>query len=240
MLNQVEQELLDWAQQVVTDAASSVAVIRQRPAAGDGNPGISLYMQALLRPAQQPSAHLATREQLMHCNLSYLVALASPDADSIVREAELGALQQLLLMGMQHPVYEVRLDPPTVDVWQAYGAVPRPAFSLLAPCLLREPQPVPPLVTSLQMAVKGSARLRGRVVDSEERPIPGALVEFQQTKTRTDSRGRFALTVPHVDAASESEATYEVAVSARRRTARATVAVADASNCLINFPNEEE
>lgn len=87
------------------------------------------------------------------------------------------------------------LEPPSPQIWWAFGVKPRPLLLFDVPVQIARPGPTAPLVRQpLQVRETPMQSLHGRVVGPGDIALAGMQVEMASTgqATHTDSRGRFA------------------------------------------------
>jgi hypothetical protein len=125
----------------------------------------------------------------LQISLRYLVTVWGEETADVHR-----TLGQLIFAEMDHPEYQVDLEPAPVALWTAFGISPRPSFILTAPARLDRAEPDSPLVR-VPPVVKGTPVVSffGRVLGPEAIPLANIAVEFPslQLTTRTDHKGFF-------------------------------------------------
>jgi hypothetical protein len=103
-------------------------------------------------------------------------------------------LCQLLFAAMEHPEYEVELEPVPAEVWTAFGTIPMPSFMLCLPLRLERPEaPVRLIRSPIEVNQSPLASMEGTILGPEQTPLTNARVELSTHNlvTRTDIKGRF-------------------------------------------------
>jgi len=188
MIEEIDQRLSDWIGSVL---AEDVEVSLFPPGdLGDKNI-VGLYLKDIL-----PSAPTrGTRRPPLQVLLRYLVTARAKSPQEAHR-----ILSQLLFAAMEHPDYEVELDPIPAQVWTAFGSIPMPAFMLRLPLRVERPEkPVRLIRSPIEVQQSPLARMEGMVMGPDETPLANARVELSTHNlvARTDVKGRFIFpTVP--------------------------------------------
>ena len=227
MIDEVDRRLREWAATVVGEVPVSLAPpSRER----EGEAGVGLYLFDL---AESPSPRTSGPQPLQFL-LRYLVTASSPEPEEAHR-----LLGELLFAALETPEMEVEVGAVPVALWQAFGAAPRPAFTLRMPMLKeRRKRPVRRVLEPLVVEASRLARLAGVVLGPGDLPLAGARVELPalNVSTRTDFQGRFQF------AAVPEGATGVLRVQARgRELAVAPERPADPESPLIvRFPLMED
>ena len=137
-------------------------------------------------PVQQ--ARGPKQEVRLQIALRYLVT-ASGDTPQNAHQL----LARLLFAAMQNAEFEVEKDPPPIQVWQAFGIAPRPAFTVRH--ILSQELPKKPVrfVHEVVVQTVPVGSLAGTIVGPQEIPLADALVELPSinASVRTDHNGRF-------------------------------------------------
>jgi hypothetical protein len=125
----------------------------------------------------------------LQLSLRYLVTTWAKQSEEAHR-----LLGELAFAAMEHPEFEVKLNPIPAETWKALGIIPRPSFILQIP--LRKEQPAPPtryVREPLVVQATPVTSLTGIVLGPDDVPIARASVEIPtlQLSTRTDVHGRF-------------------------------------------------
>lgn len=184
MLEQTEQQLIDWARE--SAGIDDVALSLTRRARGGR--GVSFHLLNIRpRPLGRGGADMPD----LRATLEYLVTTWAPT----VREAN-DLLAQIFVEAMRHPRYHLVEPPDPLAVWTALRLKHRPSFQLEVQLTVPWPKTVAPLVTaSPSVAGEAVGRLLGRVVGPGEIAVPGAIVRVPSISksTRTDGRGLFAI-----------------------------------------------
>lgn len=133
MLNEADQQMLEWARSVVPDVPVAIAP----PPAPDAKPGVRIHLLSIApvqaaRGAKRPPLELA---------LHYLVTTISAEEPEAHRW--LGALA---FRAMDVKKWSLVSEPPDADVFRAFGIAPRPAFVVRVPWRLQRNDPEAPLV----------------------------------------------------------------------------------------------
>ena len=182
MINEVDQRLMEWIGTVVTDIEVSLFPPKDM---GDKKV-VGLYLKDILPSAP---AH-GTRRPPLQVLLCYLItswAKNPMDAHHM--------LGQLLFAALEHPEYEVDLEPIPAEVWTAFGTQPCPSFMLRLPLRFERPDETIHLVRS-PVEVKKSpiSSMYGVVMGPGDTPLSNARVELPSNSlvARTDANGRFS------------------------------------------------
>jgi hypothetical protein len=175
--------LVRWAREVVGDAAVHLG---PPPPFTPGH-GVAIR---LLDITPQPVPR-ERRYRRLHASLRYLVTAWADDDATAHR-----LLGRLTFAAMQHPTIELRPEPPPVALWQALGLAPRPG--LLLECRAFHDMPEDDDSIPVRRTIFAStpdARLDGRVVGADGRPVDRATVAVPKYHLRaeTDDAGRFHL-----------------------------------------------
>jgi len=174
--------LSEWVGSVLTEG---VEVSLLPPSDPGDKRTVGLYLKDLLPSA--PSR--GSRRPPLQVLLRYLVTCRANDpADAH------NMLGRLLFAAMEHPEYEVELEPVPVDIWTAFGSVPLPSFMLRLPLRLERPEEGVKLIRQpIEVRQSPLMSREGTVVGPEEIPLANARVELPGHKlaARTDRRGRF-------------------------------------------------
>ncbi len=182
MIEQVDKHLVAWVQ----DVLNGITVSLSPPNDPQKGHSISLY---LLEFAQSPALRGGPKRPPLRFSARYLVTAWSKDT----AEAH-NSIGKLIFAAMEHPDYQIDLEPVPVTLWSAFGIPPRPAFILTAPVLFERPEPDLPLVR-VPPVVQGAPVVSffGRVLGPEDIPLANIAVEFPplQLSTRTDNKGFF-------------------------------------------------
>jgi hypothetical protein len=188
MIEGIDQSLSEWIASVLGE---DIEVSLLPP----GDPGdkkiVGLYLKDIL-----PSAPTrGTRRPPLQVLLRYLITARAKNP----QEAH-HILGQLLFAAMEHPDYEVELDPIPAQVWTAFGTIPMPAFMLRLPLRVERAQkPVGLIRSPIEVRQSPLVRMEGMVMGPEETPLANARVELSTHNlvARTDVKGRFVFaTVP--------------------------------------------
>ena len=209
----------------VQDPVADVARrLRRRAAAvggGEASAGAGLEVRLLdLVPARSRSGAAGGPggAGAVQVELRFLVAAApaATEADGGAAEGGQGALVDMLFGLLDDPwleadpagddsrpfdrgvPVEVEATPPPVELWQAWGAKPKPCFVVRATVRRELRRPVTrrvsePLEVRLAPIPGGSARLTGRVLGPHDRPVADAAVVVAATgaTARTGADGTF-------------------------------------------------
>ena len=182
MIEKVDQRLSEWIGSVLP---ADIEVSLLPPRATGDKKLVGLYLKDIL-----PSAPTrGTRRPPLQVLLRYLVtAWAKNQADAH------NMLGQLLFAAMEHPEYEVELEPVRAEVWTAFGSIPMPSFMLRLPLRLERPEkPVRLIRSPIEVNQSPLASMEGTVMGPDETPLAHARVELSNHNlvTRTDIKGRF-------------------------------------------------
>lgn len=182
MIDEVDRRLRDWAATVVGKVPVSLAPPGRQ---GEEESVVGLY---LLELAENPSPR-TSGPQPLQVLLRYLVTASSPQPEEAHH-----LLGELLFAAMETSEMEVTLEPLPVALWQAFGVMPQPAFTVRVPLQKeRKARPLRRVLEPLVMAASPMARLAGVVLGPGDLPLAGARVELPalSLSTRTDFRGHF-------------------------------------------------
>jgi hypothetical protein len=165
--------------------AGNIKVSLLPPAGAGDKKVVGLYLKDIL-----PSAPTrGTRRPPLQVLLRYLItASAKNQADAH------NMLGQLLFAAMEHPEFEVELEPVPAEVWTAFGTIPVPSFMLCLPLRLERPEESVRLIRSpIEVNQSPLASMGGTILGPEETPLANARVELSTHNlvTRTDIKGRF-------------------------------------------------
>ncbi|MET8280010.1 carboxypeptidase-like regulatory domain-containing protein [Micromonospora sp. NPDC005174] len=178
--------LVDW----LTSAAGKPVPIGP-PHAGDDADGLTLWPLEL-RPARQTRSSGAVREPYRF-TVRYLLCVAGPAAFT--------ALDRVLTAATRDGTCDVVLEAGAAELWNAFGAAPRPALLLDVPAQVDHPTAAaPPVLQPLRLRQVAVRALAGRVVGPQDQPLAAMRVEVPGTAsaTRTGPDGRFLIAgVPH-------------------------------------------
>lgn len=182
MINEVDQRLMDWIGTVLTDMEVSLLPPKDM---GDKKV-VGLYLKDILPSS---SAH-GTRRPPLQVLLCYLVT--SWAKNPIDAHHMLG---QLLFAALEHPEYEVDLEPVPAEVWTAFGTLPCPSFMLRLPLKVERPDEIIHLVRSpIEVKKSPISSMHGVVMGPGDTPLSNARVELPSLNlvARTDANGRFS------------------------------------------------
>jgi len=182
MIEQVDQRLSEWIGSVLTGGIE----VSLEPPTGAGNKKIvGLYLKDIL-----PFAHLRnSRRPPLQVMLRYLITARAKN-----QAAAHNLLGQLLFAAMEHPEFEVDLEPLPAEMWTAFATAPMPSFMLRVPLRLeRSEEPVRLIRSPIEVQQSPLASLEGIILGPEETPLTNARVELSthHLVTRTDIKGRF-------------------------------------------------
>ena len=188
MIEEIDQRLSEWIGSVL---AEDIEVSLLPPGDTGDKKSVGLYLKDIL-----PSAPTrGTRRPPLQVLLRYLVTARAESPQAAHR-----ILGQLLFAAMEHPDYEVELEPIPAQVWTAFGTIPMPAFMLRLPLRVERPQkPVQLIRSPIEVLQSPLARMEGMVMGPDEIPLANARVELSthHLVARTDVKGRFVFpTVP--------------------------------------------
>lgn len=212
MIDQVDSRLREWAANTL-----DIRTISLRPPTDDqSDRGASLYLVELisappLRTVQRPPLQLSLR---------YLVSTWAEEPEEAHR-----LLGGLVFAAMEHPEFEVEIEPVPAAVWMALGVIPRPSFFLRVPLRRERPQPEAKYVRKpLVVQTAPVTNLSGVVVGPEEIPLVGATVTLPalHRSTQTDEKGRFqfaAVPASHLERLSVRAKGREFEVSIQQQVA---------------------
>lgn len=183
MIDQIDARLTKWVEGVVKGVRPSFAP----PSDAEDQLAISLY---LLEIVDDPRRYHTGLPKLQP-SLRYLVTTRAGEPQDAHR-----LLGVLFYAALEHPDYEVELDPVDTELWSAFGIAPRPAFILRLPLPHDWKLPELPLVTQGAVTdVSSLATLYGWLLGPGDTPLAGARVELPNLfiSAMTDHRGRFTL-----------------------------------------------
>jgi len=182
MIEKVDQRLSEWISSVLTE---DVAVSLLPPTGTGDKNTVGLYLKDIL-----PSAPTrGSRRPPLQVLLRYLVTCRAENQ----AEAH-NMLGQLLFAAMEHPEYEVELEPVPAEVWTAFGTIPLPSFMLCLPLRLERPEePVRLIRSPIEVNQSPLASMGGTILGPQQTPMTNARVELSTHNlvTRTDIKGRF-------------------------------------------------
>ncbi len=141
---------------------------------------------------------------------------------------------------MSHPIYEVELDPLTIQEWKAFGIAPRPCFALRMPMRMQPLRRAEPTVSApIQLHTIPMVRLNGVVNGPQQIPLANARVALlnHNLSTLTDFKGRFSFA-----AVPATPATKQFRIQARGREAQMEVKLHEdiTEPLIINFDALED
>lgn len=169
MIEQLDERLASWVEQVVTGVKTSFAA----PTDGDEALAVNLY---LLEIADDPLRHSAGHP-LIQPSLRYLVTTSAGEP----KDAHF-LLGTLFYAARKQPGFEVELEPVASQLWTAFGIAPRPSFILRLP--MPEEWPVqqtgkaPPVTQGIAPAARELAPLYGLVLGPNNTPLAAARLEM--------------------------------------------------------------
>jgi hypothetical protein len=182
MIEEVDQRLMDWIGSVLTDDIE----VSLLPPRGTGDKKIvGLYLKDILPSAPTRGA----RRPPLQVSLRYLVT--SWAQNPIEAHQILG---RLLFAAMEHPEYEVELDPVPAEDWTAFGAIPMPSFTLRLPLRFERPEEAVKMIRSpIEVQQSPIVSMEGTVMGPDETPLANARVELSTHNlvARTDNKGLF-------------------------------------------------
>ncbi len=188
MIEAIDQRLSQWIGSVL---AEDIEVSFLPPKDTGDKKVVGLYLKDILHSAPTRG----TRRPPLQVLLRYLVTVRAKSS----QEAH-HVLGQLLFAAMEHPDYEVDLEPIPAQVWTAFGTIPMPAFILRLPLRVERPEkPVQLIRSPIEVQQSPLVRMEGMVMGPEETPLANARVELSTHNlvARTDIKGRFIFpTVP--------------------------------------------
>ncbi|MFI5915172.1 carboxypeptidase regulatory-like domain-containing protein [Dactylosporangium sp. NPDC051541] len=176
MTTAATEELLGWAR------AAGVTVAAGPPVTDGAQ--MYLWLLALLPEQQLRPGEGAAAVRL---RLRYLCCAARPD--------DLVSLDRLLQATVGSP-YPALFEAVPVELWQAAGLTPRPAFHIDVVARLDRPlRPVPRVVEPLRLQTAPITTLRGAVFGPGGQPLAGMRVATADGRVSadTDHAGRFEL-----------------------------------------------
>lgn len=192
MIDLIDKKLNEWVGTVVQGVQPSFSP----PTDADDTLAISLY---LLELVDDPRRHNTGRPKLQP-SLRYLVTTRAGEPQDAHR-----LLGVLFYAALDHPEYEVELEPVDTQLWSAFGIAPRPAFILRLPLPHEWKLPELPLVSQgVSTGMRELVTLYGRVLGPGDTPLARARVELPNLNrsAHTGPNGRFTLTgVPAAPAA---------------------------------------
>lgn len=181
MIEETDRQLVEWVETVV----GGVEVRLGAPVAGTKGAGVGLYLLDLLHtPPSRNSRRLS-----LQVSLRYLVTTRSEDP---MQAHQL--LGDLVFAAMESADLEVELEPPPVQLWQAFQLPPQPCFMLRVPIRLDRRVPEGGRITQpVELRHLPLVPLTGQVLGPGDVPVANAAVELPELRlaTRTDIKGRF-------------------------------------------------
>lgn len=185
MIDQVDQLLKEWAEEVVPNAE-----IRLFPPCAPGeNEIVGLYLIDLLPLAPASDSRKFSKQ----ISLRYLVTTCASSPEDAHR-----MLGDLAFAAMEDSRFEVELAPLPAQAWNAFNVVPQPSFMLLCPLRQERAEPeIPYISRPIDVKKVPMAGLDGIVMGPENIPLANARIELRdhQLATRTDCKGRFQFSV---------------------------------------------
>jgi hypothetical protein len=182
MIEDVDQRLIEWLGSVL---AEDIEVSLLPPKDSGDKKIVGLYLKDIL-----PSAPTrGSRRPPLQVLLRYLVTSQAQNP----AEAH-HILGRLLFAAMEHPEYEVELEPLPAEIWTAFGTVPLPSFMLCLPLRLERPDKGVSLIRSpIEVQQSPMVSREGAVLGPGEIPLANARVELSTHNlvARTDSKGLF-------------------------------------------------
>jgi hypothetical protein len=182
MIDEIDKRLSDWIAGVLSE---DIEVSLLPPGDMGDKKIVGLYLKDIL-----PSVpNRGTRRPPLQVLLRYLItswAKSPQEAHSL--------LGRLLFAAMEHPEYEVELEPIPAEFWNAFGTIPMPAFMLRLPLRVERPENQVRLIRSSIEVTKSSIEsLGGMVMGPNETPLANARVELTNHNlvTQTNVKGRF-------------------------------------------------
>lgn len=182
MIEEVDQRLREWIASVLPE---EIEVSLLPPGKMGNKKTVGLYLKDILHSVP----HKGARRPPLQVLLRYLISSWAENPE----EAH-SLLGRLLFAAMEHPGYEVELAPIPPEVWNAFGAIPAPAFMIKVPLRLERPEKPSPLIRSpIEIAKSELASMGGTILGPGEVPLANARVELSTHKlvARTDAKGRF-------------------------------------------------
>lgn len=183
MIDQLDDQLSTWVTQTVGGIQPTLAA----PSDGDGGLGINLY---LLELVNEPLRQHTGRPHVQPA-LRYLVTVTAAEPKDAHR-----LLGALLHAALEHPDFEVELEPIPSHFWTAFHIVPRPAFVLRLPWPREWPASTAPLVQAPPSLVSGGlAPFYGQVRGPGATPLANARITVPNLDRHavSDAQGRFTL-----------------------------------------------
>lgn len=184
LIDQIDNELIGWAQSHDADAVLSP------PMEASDRRVICMH---LLRLLNEPTPRTTTRELKLQLVSQYLVTTSGPDpADShrLLWEVIVSAVARSRVDG-----WRISFDPLSDAVWTSFQLPPQPCFVIGIPVSHEWDQPdLPQVMQPPELESSPCVSLKGIVVGPERVPIAGARVEVPSLKlaTVTDSAGRYS------------------------------------------------
>jgi hypothetical protein len=188
MIEEIDQRLSEWIGGVL---AEDIEVSLLPPEDMGDKKIVGLYLKDIL-----PSAPTrGTRRPPLQVSLRYLVTAWAKSPKEAHR-----IIGRLLFAAMEHPDYEVELEPIPADFWRAFGTIPMPAFMLRLPLRVERPEKSVRLIRSpIEVQQSPLASMEGTIVGPNETPLSNARVELSTHNlvARTNGKGHFIFpTVP--------------------------------------------
>lgn len=182
MIEEIDQRLSQWIASVLS---SDIEVSLLPPGDMGDKKKVGLYLKDILPSVPNRGA----RRPPLQVLLRYLVTSWAKNP----QEAH-HLLGQLLFAAMEHPEYEVELEPIPPDIWRAFGICPMPAFMLCLPMRVERSQKPMRLVRSpIEVSKSGLESMEGMVMGPGDIPLTNARVDLttHHLVARTDFKGRF-------------------------------------------------
>jgi hypothetical protein len=189
ILAEADEQLRSW----LTSIAGDVPVLADAPSDGSVEPALTAYLLTL-----EPTAALTRggrQQSSVVVRLRYLVCATAADPVQALGllDTVVNAALDLTALG-SHGV-EVDLEPVPTETWIAFGARPRPSFTIRVEARhARQPQKRPMVREPLKLTGGTVRSLTGRLLGPDDVPLTGAEITVMATGAadRTSPVGTFS------------------------------------------------
>lgn len=199
MIDTIDRQLKDW----VTSTVADTDVRLSMPAAKVDRPTVILHLLEMAYAVPSRRDGPKPVELALH----YLVTTCAKTTEDAHR-----LLGELFFAAVGDTDLSVGLQPIPIEVWRALGAIPQPAFRIVAPLVRERAVDTPRITRPVQFSVSPLTTVDGVVLGPGDVPIPRARVQLSGTAdvAYTDNQGRFCFR-----GVSASPVTKELRVVAR-------------------------
>jgi hypothetical protein len=199
VIEELDRRLRNWAKSALPDAEVSFAP----PGAPTAQPRVVLYLHRVARTAPDRGQRRAP----LDLEARYLVTASHAEPEEAHR-----LLDRLLESAAMSSEFELDFAG-TAEVFSALGIAPQPAFEIRASARRElSPERIPTVSRPPKILLHGQRAIEGVVLGPGKLPVHGARVVVRGVPraARTDSRGRFRLSLPN-----RPKAVYQLAASGK-------------------------